>query len=77
MSFPDLLTPGFDPLGDVPHVILGPEVLEVGEEVDDVVTSHEVVRLLLETAKVVLKKIVTQFRTDAFLTQGRASDLLE
>lgn len=55
VSFPNLLTPGFDSLRDVPHVILRPEVFEVCEEVDDVVASHEVVRLLLEPTEVVLK----------------------
>ena len=62
VSFPDLLTSRLDPLRDVPHVVLRPEVLEVGEEVDNVVATNEVVRLLLEPSKVVLKK-VTQFLT--------------
>ena len=56
VSFPDLLTSRLDPLRDVPHVVLRPEVLEVGEEVDNVVATNEVVRLLLEPSKVVLKK---------------------
>ena len=52
VSFADLLAPRFDPLRDVPHVILWPEVLEVCEEVDDVVATNEVVSLLLEAAQV-------------------------
>ena len=55
VSFPDLLTSGLYPLRDVPHVVLRPEVLEVGEEVDDVVAPDEMVRLLLEPTEVVLK----------------------
>jgi hypothetical protein len=35
---------------------VAPEVLEVGEEVDDVVATDKVVRLLLEPPEVVLSK---------------------
>ena len=46
-----------DGLADGPHLVLGQEVLEVAEELDDLLVPVQLVRDLLEPAQVILNGI--------------------
>ena len=57
VSFGFVLTPGFNCLADVPHLILGEEILEICKELNYIFMAGDLVVHLLKSSQVILKKI--------------------